>query len=57
VDFRLFLLSPGGADTATGTVWWDDASFSVIPEPSTYGMLGMGIAGMVGWFGLRRRNS
>lgn len=57
VDFRLFLLSPGDADNAAGTVWWDDASFSVIPEPSTYGMLGMGIAGMVGWFGLRRRNS
>jgi len=55
VDFRLTLLSPGGADTATGTVWWDDATFTVVPEPSTYGMLGAGLAGMLGLLGWRKR--
>ena len=59
VDYRLFLLSPGSADVATGTVWWDNASFTVaqIPEPSTFGLLGLGLVGTVGWFGLRRRNA
>jgi hypothetical protein len=32
VDFRLTLLSAGSADTATGTAWWDDAQFTVIPK-------------------------
>jgi PEP-CTERM motif-containing protein len=55
VDIRLLLLSPGGADVATGTVWWDNVSFTVIPEPSTYGMLGAGVVGMLGLLGFKKR--
>ncbi len=29
VDFRINLLSPGNSDVATGTVWWDEAQFSI----------------------------
>lgn len=54
-DFRLLLLSPGGADTATGTVWWDQATFTAVPEPSALGLLGLGMVGMAGWFGFRRK--
>jgi hypothetical protein len=32
VDLRLTLLAAGTADTATGTAWWDDVQFNVIPK-------------------------
>lgn len=54
VDFRLFVLAPGTAETATGTVWWDDAEFSVIPEPSSMALLIGGITGLLA-FRKRRR--
>lgn len=33
VDFRLTLLAAGTADTASGTVWWDDAQFGIQSMP------------------------
>ncbi|MCK9555254.1 PEP-CTERM sorting domain-containing protein [bacterium] len=54
VDFRLFLLAPGTADTATGEIWWDDADFGVIPEPASIVLLIGGITGLL-IFRKRRR--
>lgn len=50
IDLRLVLLSPGGAATATGNVWWDDASLTItpIPEASTLVLMGAGLLGMIG---------
>ncbi|MBV9462849.1 MAG: PEP-CTERM sorting domain-containing protein [Verrucomicrobiae bacterium] len=57
IDLRLVLLSPGGADTATGTVWWDDAQFSVIPEPGTASLFGTGLLTALGCFVRRKSKS
>jgi hypothetical protein len=56
-DMRLLILAAGDANTATGTAWFDDASFAVIPEPSTVALFGMGLAGLVGTLIHRRKKS
>lgn len=52
VDYRLTLLAAGTGPSATGQVWWDDAQFTVIPEPTSLILLG---SGLVGLLGLRKR--
>jgi hypothetical protein len=39
----------------TGTVWFDNASLTVVPEPSTLAMLAVGGMGMLGWRRISRR--
>jgi hypothetical protein len=41
-----------GSQTAPDALYWDNASLSLIPEPSTLALLGLGLAGTLIW---RRR--
>ena len=41
-----------GSQTAADTLYWDNASLSLVPEPSTLALLGLGVAGTLIW---RRR--
>jgi len=53
VTMRIQLVS-GGGDSTIGTYLIDDlTAIAVVPEPTTIALLGMG--GLVGWNGLRRR--
>lgn len=41
-----------GSQTAADALYWDNASLTLIPEPSTLALLGLGLAGALVW---RRR--
>ncbi len=51
---RTMVADDAGPDDRIANFWVDDLSYTVIPEPGTMTLLGMGILGLV-VFGWRRR--
>jgi hypothetical protein len=43
-----------GAQTSAETIYWDNANMTLVPEPSTLALLGMGLS--IPFYFFRRRN-
>jgi len=51
---QYFILSSGTQSDNPNSIFWEVTSLTVVPEPSTVGLLAVGIAGAFGWAGVRR---
>jgi hypothetical protein len=43
-----------GANASAETIYWDNANMTLVPEPSTLALLGMGLS--IPFYFFRRRN-